>query len=163
MEMFQVQQAQFWKLFLNLKIKKKIFTVTDKKMTRFWLSINHALNFTLQCLNEMKGGELFVLKIPSIRILDLVKSFDQKRYEIVGLRIGEKIHETMCPKDEASLIMEFKDKFIISPDQEYMNKYSNKKFKTVHENFEYRSDNNDHFLNVNEIKKMNKNISKKFL
>ncbi len=148
--------------FFKLKSSKKVFTVTDVKMTRFWLTIEKAIDFTVDICNQMKGGEIFVPKIPSITILDLVKSFDQKKYNIIGLRRGEKIHETMCPRDESSLIIEARDKFIIAPDYEFISNFKNKSYKKVNENFEYRSDNNPHFLNVKEIKILNNLYKSKF-
>ena len=101
------------------KIKKNgknIFPVTHKDMTRFWVSLDESVKFVLNSLKKMEGGEIFVPKLPSIKVLDLVKVFHKKpKIEYTGIRPGEKLHEVLINKDEMRLTNEFKDFFIIKP------------------------------------------------
>jgi UDP-N-acetylglucosamine 4,6-dehydratase len=112
----------------------------------------------------MQGGEIFVPKIPSIRILDLVESISGKReYELVGIRPGEKLHEVMVPQEMSHHSFEFDDHFVITPAIKFFDKnieYDTNKLgekgKKVDENFEYHSGTNHHFLTVDELKELDK-------
>ncbi len=143
---------------------KKSLPVTDKRMTRFWIPLETGVNFVLKSINLMQGGELFIPKMPSIRIVDLVKAFGKNlKFHIIGIRPGEKIHETLCPLESSYDTVEFKNYFIIKPSSELLknktpNYYKNKlgeKGKKVKENFVYSSDKNLNFLTPNEIKRFN--------
>ena len=114
-------------------------------------------------IDMMFGGELFIPKMSSIRIIDLVKSLDNKmKYHIVGIRPGEKIHETLCPAESSLDTIEFKDHFIIRPATDFSKNKSNNYFinktgekgKKVKENFIYSSDSNPDFLSSEQIKKI---------
>ena len=102
-----------------LKLKKdgkKIFPLTHIKMTRFWITLDQATNFVLKSFHIMKGGEIFVPKIPSIKIVNLMKAIEpQVKFRNIGIRPGEKIHELMCPSDSSFNTIEFKNFFVISP------------------------------------------------
>tara|TARA_Y100000766_G_scaffold285450_1_gene309041 strand:- start:5076 stop:6071 length:996 start_codon:yes stop_codon:yes gene_type:complete len=134
--------------------------VTDTQMTRFWLSLEKSVNFVISCFKQMDGGEIFVPKIPSIKIVDLAHAINPKaKIKIVGVRPGEKIHEQMCPKESSSHTLEFDDFFIIFSSDVDMNKKIkelkkriNKTGRRVKENFEYSSGSNEVFLNKDEIK-----------
>tara|TARA_Y100000768_G_scaffold113266_1_gene83452 strand:- start:8718 stop:9713 length:996 start_codon:yes stop_codon:yes gene_type:complete len=134
--------------------------VTDSQMTRFWLSLEKSVNFVISCFKQMDGGEIFVPKIPSIKIVDLAHAINPKaKIKIVGVRPGEKIHEQMCPKESSSHTLEFDDFFIIFSSDVDMNKKIkelkkriNKTGRRVKENFEYSSGSNEVFLNKDEIK-----------
>jgi len=103
-------------IFLTQNESKSPFTITDKNMTRFNITLAQAIKFVIQCINKMKGGEIFVPKIPSYKILDLVKAVnDKKTIKYIGLRPGEKIHEEMISTTDAINSKEFKDYFIIYP------------------------------------------------
>ena len=105
-----------------LKNKTEKLPVTHPEMTRFWITIEEGINFVDQCLSLMRGGELFVPKIPSFKILDLVKAMTKKNeHEVVGIRPGEKLHEIMCPKENAQHTIEFAKYFIIKPTIEFRN------------------------------------------
>jgi len=143
--------------------KGKSLPVTDDRMTRFWITLKHGVEFVLNSIDIMQGGELFVPKIPSIRIIDLVKALDSKmKYHIVGIRPGEKIHEVLCPEESAIDTIEFKNYYVIVPYAfDYEIKFSKfkinrnkEKGKFVKENFLYDSGTNPHFLTVKEIKKL---------
>ena len=150
---------------LLLKLKKEnknIIPLTHKDMTRFWITLEQAANLVLKSFTMMKGGEIFVPKIPSIKILDLMKAIiPNAKFKDVGIRPGEKIHELMCPADSSFSTYEFKDFFVIFPatlDISTLKKkdliYNKDRGRKVEEGFEYRSDNNKKFLNKNEIKRL---------
>ena len=145
------------------KLKKdgtKLFPLTHTNMTRFWITLDQATNFVLNSFRIMKGGEIFVPKIPSIKIVNLMKVIEpQAKFKNIGIRPGEKIHELMCPADSAFNTIEFKNFFVISPStidkDQILRIYSNyfgEKGKRVPEGFEYRSDTNKDFLSDKEIK-----------
>ena len=134
-------------IFLSQEKSKSPFTITDKNMTRFNITLAQAVRFVIQCINKMKGGEIFVPKIPSYKILDLVKAVnDKKMIKYIGLRPGEKIHEEMISTTDAINSKEFKDYFIIYPS--YTKITNTKKISN------YSSDKNKHFLSIKEIRKL---------
>ena len=137
---------------------KDTFNLTDKNMTRFWITANQALEFVLYCLDEMKGGEIFIPKIPSIKIYDLVKSFRNiKKINIIGIKPGEKIHESMFTKDECHLILEAKKSYIISPNVNLIDRYKSKNYHLLNKYYDYKSDTNNDFLSMDQIKKLIEN------
>jgi len=142
-------------IFLKQK-KQKFFTVTDKRMTRFNISLPEASKFVLNCLINMKGQEIFVPKIPSYRILDVVKAINPKpKIKIIGIRPGEKIHEEMISKNDSYSTLEFKNYYIIYP--------TYKKIKSnVSEDFSYSSNKNTKFLSPRELKDEIKKYSHTF-
>ena len=84
-------------------------------MTRFWITLNESVNFVFKGFQRMKGGEILIPKIPSIRIVDLAKSLDDRvRIKVIGIRPGEKIHESLCSSEESDYLLEFKDHFFFS-------------------------------------------------
>ena len=136
--------------------------VTSEQMTRFWLTLKQGVEFVFSAFNRMQGGEIFVPKIPSIRIVDLVKAMTPTgQYHLVGIRPGEKIHEIMCPSDDSHLTLEFHDHFVLKPTISFSRivDYSinplNEKGVPVKEGFDYNSGNNTHFLTVEEIQQLN--------
>ena len=138
----------------------KSLPVTDKRMTRFWITLDHGVKFVLDSINIMRGGELFVPKSPSIKIVDLVKALDQNiKYHIIGIRPGEKLHEVLCPEDSTRDTIEFKNYYLIRPSlglikKNYKTSKDNEKGKFVKNNFIYSSNTNSHFLNVKDLKKL---------
>ena len=140
-----------------LKCRKQgTLPITDPRMTRFSLTIEQAVDFVIASMDRMAGGELFIPKIPSYRILDVAKAIaPEAKIEIVGIRPGEKLHELMIPEDEARRTLEFKDSFLIQPDFPWWNADSG----TLHqdgtpcpEGFSYRSDTNPDWLGVEDIR-----------
>ncbi len=140
---------------------KKI-PITDPKMTRFWITLEEGVKFVFQNFERMHGGETFVPKIPSIRVTDLAEAIAPGiPHDIIGLRPGEKIHEVMCPLDSAHLTLEFNDHYVIKPtincfdsDIDYNTNLIGETGKAVTTDFEYNSGTNQHFLSVNELKKL---------
>ena len=137
--------------FLKLKEEKKQLTITDKNMTRFFTSLEDAVKMVWTGLKVMKGGEIFVLKNPSIKILDLAKAIDSKPIKDIGVRPGEKINEVLISKEEADYVYDCGIYYsIISQIARENNKSKFKNAKKVPRKFEYRSDKNK-FLNLKEI------------
>ena len=138
-----------------LEEKTKIFPITDEKMTRFWISLDEGINFVLLSLKEMIGGEVFVPKLPSSSILELIKSMNVKKVKIkkIGLRPGEKIHETLINKEDSHNTYELKNYFIVLPYWIDLKKYFKKyKFKKVKKDFEFTSNQKKLKLNSSEIR-----------
>ena len=140
---------------------KNFIPITDKRMTRFNITLQEAIKFVLNSLNIMQGGEVFVPKIPSFRVTDLAKAmYPQKKIKIIGLRPGEKIHEEMISNGESLNTIKFKNSYIICPQSEFFK--WDKKFhlkskpgaKKFPENTSYNSGSNSEFLTVPEIKKL---------
>lgn len=123
--------------------------ITDERMTRFWITLPEAVDFVFDSFETMKGGEIFVPKIPSVRITDLATAMaPELPQRIVGIRPGEKLHEIMCPGDLSSLTLEQDRRFIIVPEIGKLDRYSG---ELVGPGFEYRSDNNPDFLTVEQL------------
>ena len=95
---------------------KETVTITDERMTRFWITLNEGVEFVEKSFLRMLGGEIFVPKIPSIKIVDLAKAMAPKlNHKIIGIRPGEKLHEKMCSINESYLTLDFKDHYVIRP------------------------------------------------
>ena len=146
--------------------KSKFLPITDKSMTRFWITINQGIDLVHRTFLNMIGGEIYVPKIPSIKIIDLAKSMAPNlKQKIVGIRPGEKIHEVLCPRDYSHLTLEFKDHFVITPTIQLPKKHHFKKNNIgeigskVKMGFEYASGKNKIFLKTSEIKKIISNDS----
>lgn len=138
--------------FFREKMKTGVIPITDPRMTRFWITLDSGVRFVEKCLNLMRGGEVFVPRIPSMRITDLASALAPDcRQEIVGIRPGEKLHEILIPSDEARFTLKFKDYFVIKPSihgfaYDESNVYGEEQSQTVDENFCYASDNNSEWL-----------------
>jgi UDP-N-acetylglucosamine 4,6-dehydratase len=145
-----------------IKKKKKSLPVTDIKMTRFFLSLDQGVKFVKQFFEIMRGGEIFIPKLPSLHIVNLVKAFGPNiKHHVIGIRPGEKLNEALCTKDDSHLILEFKDYYVIQPStrgdekrKNYSISINKEKGKKVANNFEYNSLTNQDKLSINEIKKL---------
>ena len=145
-----------------LKQKEKgVLHITDERMTRFNITLQEGVDFVLQCMGKMWGGELFVPKIPSYRILDVVKAIaPETEHKIIGIRPGEKLHEDMITKTDAINTVEFDDYYVILPstsmwDIEKFREESNSSIGKMCEfGFSYDSGTNKHFLSVDEIRNL---------
>jgi UDP-N-acetylglucosamine 4,6-dehydratase len=149
-------------LFKNMVKTKSFLTITSKKMTRFSLSLKQSVELVDWALKHSIGGEIIVPKIPSYRILDLVNAINSKaKIKLIGLRPGEKIYEELISSHDSNNTYDIGDYYIIMPiiNKEVLKRYKKKFFlKKVAENFSYRSDSNQKFLNINELKKICQNI-----
>ena len=137
--------------------------ITDPRMTRFWISLQGGVDFVLDNFQRMQGGEIFVPKIPSIRMVDLAEAMAPGMpIEVVGIRPGEKLHEIMCPSDDSHLTLSFEKHFVIRPtirfyaaEMDYQRDGRGDKGTPVAQGEEYNSGNNSHFLDINEIRVFN--------
>jgi UDP-N-acetylglucosamine 4,6-dehydratase len=137
--------------------KTGVLTLTDARMTRFWLTLDQGVDFVLTSLDRMEGGEIFVPKIPSMRLLDLAQALaPEARHEFCGIRPGEKLHETLVPSDESPWCVEFEDRYVIQPSQLWYRPDTliQRGGKPVADGFNYSSDNNDQWLSVDDMRKL---------
>ncbi len=135
--------------------------ITDARMTRFWITLDEGVAFVLKAFERMHGGEIFVPKIPSARITDLAMAVDKGLpHRTIGIRPGEKLHEVMCPLDDAHLTLEFRDHYVIQPSitfhahPEYKTNVLGETGEPVSPEFEYSSGTNSHFLSIPEIREL---------
>lgn len=130
-----------------------ILPITDERMTRFWITLDQGVQFVLDNLQRMKGGEIFVPKIPSMKVTDLAKAIAPEcKIEIVGIRPGEKLHEAMITVDDARHTVEYDDYYVILPELSWWNNENHKEGKPLPEGFAYTSDSNKHWLTIEELK-----------
>lgn len=141
--------------------KAKEIPITDPRMTRFWITLDHGVDFVLGCFERMYGGEVFVPKIPSMRLTDLAEALAPKiPHKIVGIRPGEKLHETMCPADSSHLVVEFPTYYLIKPsiiytaELEYSHNLLDEAGRRVPEGFEYSSDKNTEWLTPAQLREL---------
>jgi len=139
--------------------------ITDIKMTRFFITLEDGVNFVLSSFMRMQGGEIFIPKIPSMKIIDLANAMAPNLpNDIVGIRPGEKLHEIMCPADDSHLTLEFDDHYVITPTIQFSAKRDFTKNLlgevglNVSQGFEYNSGNNDSWLKQDELVKIIKDI-----
>jgi UDP-N-acetylglucosamine 4,6-dehydratase/5-epimerase len=133
-----------------------VLTVTDKRMTRFWLTLGQGVDFVLKCLDDMEGGEIFVPKIASMRMVDVAKAIaPQADIRVVGIRPGEKLHEVMIPEDDARTTVELEDRFVILPAAPWQrHAIWRETGRPCPEGFRYGSDTNERWLTLKELQSM---------
>jgi UDP-N-acetylglucosamine 4,6-dehydratase len=131
-------------------------TLTDERMTRFWLTLEQGVRFVIRCVEEMQGGEVFVPKIPSTRIVDLAKVIaPEAEYEVTGIRPGEKLHEVLIHEDEARSTVELDDMFVVQPTGSLWFGHDwQKRGKSLPDGYRYASDNNPVWLSTEQIKEI---------
>ena len=140
-------------LFLKQRASGKI-TITDDRMTRFWLSLEQGVHFVIDCIEQMQGGEVFVPKIPSTTIVDLAKAIaPEARVEIIGIRPGEKLHEVLISEDEARSTLERERMFIVKPPETLWKRDMTYEGRPLPDGFRYSSDNNSEWLDLDGIKR----------
>lgn len=135
-----------------------VLPITDERMTRFWITLDQGVRFVLDSIDRMRGGEIFVPKLPSMRVTDLARAIAPEcRLDIVGIRPGEKLHEVMVPEDDARATLEFDDHYRILPT---FNDWDSDDYHRTFggawcaDGFTYSSDRNDHWLATDELRKM---------
>ena len=144
----------------------KELPITDERMTRFWITLEDGVKFVLKNFARMQGGELFIPKIPSMKIIDLAATLAPNLpIKIIGIRPGEKLHEIMISADDTMHSLEFDDHYVIGPSIKFYDKEADfainrlgEKGRAVNSNFEYRSDNNTQWLNQQSLKEMMERI-----
>ncbi|MCS6927384.1 MAG: UDP-N-acetylglucosamine 4,6-dehydratase (inverting) [Candidatus Binatia bacterium] len=134
-----------------------VLSITDPRMTRFWITLEQAVLFVIRCLELMQGGEIFVPKLPSMRVVDLARAIAPEcRQQIVGIRPGEKLHETLLTEEEARHTLEFEDFFVVQPGS-FLRWWNNRHLnggRPLPEGFRYSSETNDQWLSVHELRHM---------
>lgn len=130
-------------------------TVTDKRMTRFWLTLDQGVRFVISCIEQMHGGEVFVPKIPSMRIMDLAEAVAPGcEIEFTGIRPGEKLHEVLISRDESRYTLELQDRFIIQPVHPWWNSNNWGDATPLSDGYKYASNKNDQWLTIDELRQM---------
>lgn len=132
--------------------KTGTITITDQRMTRFWLTLDQGIRFVIGCLDRMQGGEIFVPKIPSMMLMELAKTIaPSAKIEIIGIRPGEKLHEILITEDESRHSKEYETFFVIEPEYASWQKKDLPGGKGLAENFRYTSDSNSVWLTKNDL------------
>lgn len=140
--------------------KEGVITITDPRMTRFWITIEQSVNFVLKCFDLMNGGEVFIPKIPSLSIVNLVKLVaPNSKIKYIGIRPGEKLHEVLLAEDEVRQALEFKDMYILQPYHPWWKVKKKVGGKKVINNFCYSSNLNSQILSAKDLKKILNDLS----
>ncbi|MDD1665165.1 MAG: UDP-N-acetylglucosamine 4,6-dehydratase (inverting), partial [Methanomicrobiales archaeon] len=141
-------------VFLEQKKNGRI-TITDPRMTRFWITLDQGVDFVIRSVEEMSGGEVFVPKIPSMNIMDLAKAVAPRSgIDYIGVRPGEKIHEVLISGDEAPQTVEFGDRYVILPSSPWFRNRHWDQATRVPEGFSYTSDTNPQWLSLEQIRQL---------
>lgn len=146
-------------LFLQQRETGKI-TLTDDRMSRFWISLEQGVQFVIRCVEEMQGGEVFVPKIPSMKMTDLAHAIaPHAQIQYIGIRPGEKLHEVLISEDEARTTVELNDMYVVQPPAALWFGYHwSGQGKPLPDGFHYASDNNTEWMTIEEIQSMVKPI-----
>jgi len=142
-------------IFLQQRASGKL-TITDERMTRFWLTLEQGVRFVIRCIEKMHGGEVFVPKIPSMKIVDLAKAIAPGTdLEVVGIRPGEKLHEVLISEDESRSTVEMEDMYVVQPNPNaWFGHDWQSEGKVLSAGFRFGSENNPQWLSVNQIRDM---------
>lgn len=128
--------------------------ITDKKMTRFWITLPQAVEFVINSFNLMSGGELYIPKIPSMKIVDLAQAIAPGcKYDVIGIRPGEKLHEILISRDDCRKMYDYQDRYIKLPDFHFWKLQVPDNAKLIKRSFDYTSDKNKQWLDVKDLKK----------
>ncbi len=151
-------------VFLKQRQNGKV-TITDDRMTRFWLSLEQGVRFVISCIEQMQGGEVFVPKIPSMKVMDLAHAIaPDAEVEIIGIRQGEKLHEVLISEDEARNTVEMENMFVVQPAEAVWFGYNwQNKGKLLEDGFIYSSNDNSEWLDLEGIKKFIAPFEKMYL
>jgi UDP-N-acetylglucosamine 4,6-dehydratase len=140
--------------FKQLAAEGKTLSITDKRMTRFWITLDQAVEFVLESFEIMQGGELYVPRIPSMKIMDLAQAIKKDfKYEEIGIRPGEKLHEEMISPDDSRRTVELPNRYVVSPIFAEWG-FTPPKGNAVEDGFTYRSDTNDLWLTIEELQRL---------
>lgn len=141
-------------VFLKQRTTGKL-TITDERMTRFWLSLEQGVRFVIKCLEEMRGGEVFVPRIPSMKVIDLARAIaPSAEISVVGIRPGEKLHEVLVSEDEARNTLERDGMFIVKPPETLWERTLQYEGRALPEGFRYSSDTNREWLDISGIRRL---------
>ncbi|MEC2159779.1 UDP-N-acetylglucosamine 4,6-dehydratase (inverting) [Virgibacillus halodenitrificans] len=142
--------------FKRLKEQGEIqLPITDERMTRFWITLDQGVQFVIDNLQRMKGGEIFIPKIPSMKVVDLAEAIAPEcEIKIVGIRPGEKLHEAMINEDDARQTLEYDTYYVIRPEFPWWREEYSNGGKSLPEGFTYISNVNGHWLTVDELREL---------
>jgi UDP-N-acetylglucosamine 4,6-dehydratase/5-epimerase len=141
-------------VFLNQRQQGRV-TITDDRMTRFWLSLDQGVRFVIGCIEQMHGGEVFVPKIPSMKVIDLARAIaPDATISVIGIRPGEKLHEVLISEDEARNAVERETMFVVKPPETLWERSLQYDGKPLAEGFRYSSDNNHDWLDIAGIQRL---------
>jgi len=141
-------------LFLEQRKNGKV-TITDERMTRFWITLEQGVRFVIDCIDRMYGGEVFIPKIPSMKVTDLADIIaPEAQREVIGIRPGEKVHEILLTEEESRHAWEFDNYFAIEPEHPFWGKDNLQGGKPIPDGFKYTSDSNGWWLTSEELQRM---------
>jgi UDP-N-acetylglucosamine 4,6-dehydratase len=141
-------------LFLQQRLSGKL-TITDKNMTRFWITLDQGVRFVISCIEQMHGGEVFIPKLPSMRVMDLAAALAPEcEIEVIGIRPGEKLHELLISEDEARQAVEVADRYVILPAHPWWSMGNWVHGANVAAGFSYASNTNERWLTTEELLEM---------
>jgi UDP-N-acetylglucosamine 4,6-dehydratase (inverting) len=134
------------------QMKSGVITLTDERMTRFWITLDQGIHFVIECIERMEGGEIFIPKIPSMKLMDLAEAIaPHAEKKFTGIRPGEKLHEVLLTEDEARHAREYNSYFIIEPEHKFWNPARSTKGKELPDNFRYDSCSNTQWLSIENL------------
>jgi UDP-N-acetylglucosamine 4,6-dehydratase/5-epimerase len=129
--------------------------ITDERMTRFWITLDQGVQFVIDNLERMQGGEIFIPKIPSMKVVDLAEAIAPEcEIKVIGIRPGEKLHEAMITEDDARRTLEYDTYYVIQPEFPWWSSEHTIGGKPLSDGFSYVSDTNDHWLTVEELREL---------
>ncbi|WP_339179804.1 UDP-N-acetylglucosamine 4,6-dehydratase (inverting) [Oceanobacillus sp. FSL W7-1293] len=129
--------------------------ITDERMTRFWITLDQGVQFVLDGFNRMQGGEIFVPKIPSMKVTDLAKAIGPEcELDFIGIRPGEKLHEVMITEDDTRHTLEYDDYYVIQPEFAWWGNENREKGRALQNGFKYSSETNKDWLTVEELQEL---------
>jgi UDP-N-acetylglucosamine 4,6-dehydratase/5-epimerase len=138
-------------MFLEQRRRGRV-TITDPRMTRFWITLERGARFVVRCIEQMRGGEIFVPKIPSMKLIDMAGAIAPEcEVECIGIRAGEKLHEVLLSEDEARNTVETDDMYVVQPTHSWWQTENWKQARPLPEGFRYSSDTNSQWLTVDEL------------
>jgi UDP-N-acetylglucosamine 4,6-dehydratase len=141
-------------LFMRQKKQGKM-TITDERMTRFWITLDQAVQLVIDAVDHMQGGEIFLPKIPSMKIMDLTKAIAPEcEIDIIGIRHGEKLHEVLITEEEARTAVSYNGMYVIMPSHPWWKKENYTKAQKLPRGFEYASNKNTKWLNIEDLRKI---------
>lgn len=136
-------------------IKDGLITITDEQMTRFWITLDRGVELVLGALGEMRGGEIYIPKIPSMRVIDLMEAVAPGvKIKVIGIRPGEKLHETLVTSDESRHTKEYEDHYVVEPEFPFWLGKDIPEIKPLPKGFTYTSENNTWWLTKNELREL---------
>ena len=141
-------------LFMSQKKQRKM-TITDERMTRFWITLDQAVQLVIDAIHHMQGGEIFLPKIPSMKIMDLTKAIDPEcEIDIIGIRPGEKLHEVLITEEEARTTVSYNGMYVIMPSHPWWKRENYMNAEKLPQGFVYASNNNSKWLDVEDLRRI---------